>query len=177
MDIFPTCLIAVLLGATPGCSGLRHPTAQEGESRAVRPPAAWTSAISFAPAESARIEFFDGTRTRVVTSADVMPHSDSIFGRTPWYRIETRDRLATTLHVRVAFPGSGVTTAEYPITIQRDAFYGVYIGRLDYDPRVSIIGAAQPRSYPLPPAIQRNPADSLWIYWGARGRDCWDCPS
>jgi hypothetical protein len=168
---------AALIAGAVGCTGLRQASAQADESRTVRPPEGWTAAVTFTMADSAQIEFFDGVRTRVVTPRDLMPDSDSIFGRTPWYRVHTRDRLATTFRVRVEYTGAGTTSAEYPLTIERGAFYGLWIGRLNYSPRHRIVGAAEPRSYPLPAAVQTSPTDSLWIYWGARDRRCWDCPS
>lgn len=101
---------------------------------------------------------------------------DSALDRTPWYRVHLRDTLNTALRVRVEFPRAGVTTAEYPLNVQRDAFYGVWIGVSGFDAR-RIISAQEPRSYPIPPAVQKTPSDSLWIYWGARSRDCWTCPN
>ena len=164
----------VLLCTAPACTGLRHPTEAEDVSRAVGPPPqAWAAAVAFYLQDSVRVEFFDGVRTRVVTSRDGM---EEALGRTPWYRVHLRDTLATALHVRVEFPGAGVAMAEYPITVQRGAFYGVWIGVSGFDAR-RIISAQEPRSYPVPPAAQKTPSDSLWIYWGARSRSCWDCPN
>lgn len=120
------------------------------------------------------MEFFDGVRTRVVTSRDGM-EAEAAFGRTPWYRVHLRDTVTTVLRVRMEFPGAGAATAEYPLTVQREAFYGVWIGLSGYDGR-RIISAQDPRAYPVPPLAQKTPADSLWIFWGARSRDCWDCP-
>ncbi len=121
------------------------------------------------------MEFFDGVRNRVVTSLDGM-EGDEAFGRTPWYRVHLRDTLATVLHVRMEFPGAGAVTAEYPLLVERDAFYGVRIGVSGVSGR-RVTGAQAPRGYPVPSSAQRTPSDSLWIYYGARGRDCWDCPS
>lgn len=165
---------AALLCAAPACVGLRQPTEVEDVSHAVGPPPrAWKAAIAFYLQDSTRVEFFDGVRTRVVTSREGM---EEALGRTPWYRVHLRDTLSTVLQVRVEFSGVGEATAAYPLTINRDAFYGVWIGVTGFDAR-RLIGAAEPRSYPVPQAVQKTPTDSLWIYWGARSRSCWTCPS
>lgn len=119
------------------------------------------------------MEFFDGVRTRVVTSQEGM---EAALGRTPWYRVHLSDTLATVLHVKITFPGVGVTTADYPLTLERDAFYGVMIEVAGYDPRY-IISARDPRAYPVPAAIQKMPSDSLRIFWGVHTRSCWSCPN
>jgi hypothetical protein len=155
------------------CAGLRQPTAQDDVSRAVGPPPeSWDAAIAFYLQDSTRVEFFDGARTRVVTSRDGI---EEALGRTPWYRVHLRDTVVAPLQVRLVFPGAGAATAEYPLTIRRDAFYGVWIGKTGADVR-RLIGAREPRSYPLPPTAQSTSSDSLWIYWGARDRKCWTCP-
>jgi hypothetical protein len=136
------------------------------------PPKPWRAAIAFYLQDSMRVEFFDGVRTRVVTSEEGM---NEALGRTPWYRVHLRDTLPTQLHVRVEYPGVGTAAAEYPLTVQRGAFYGVWIGTSGYDAR-RIMSAREPRSYPVPPEIQKSPSDSLWIYWGAKDRKCWTCP-
>jgi hypothetical protein len=169
-------LAVLLLCATAGCTGLRHPTAQEDESRAVVPPESWEAAVTFYLLDSARVEFFDGVRRRVATSREAM-HSDSIFGRTPWYRIRARNRLSTTFQVRVDFPGAGTVQAAYPLTLERGGYYSVWVVKMSEGAARRIIGAREVRSYPLPPAAQREPGDSLWIFYGARGRECLDCPS
>jgi hypothetical protein len=167
-------LAASVFAAVAACTGLRHPTEMEDVSYEVGPPPkAWKSAIAFYLQDSTRVEFFDGVRTRVVTSREGM---EAALGRTPWYRVHLRDTLTTELHVRVEFPGVGESTAAYPLTINRDAFYGVWIGVTGFDAR-RLIGAGEPRSYPVPQAVQKTPTDSLWIYWGARSRGCWTCPS
>jgi hypothetical protein len=153
---------------------MRHPTESEDVSYAVGPPpAAWRAAVAFYLGDSTRVEFFDGVRTRVVTSRDGM---EAALGRTPWYRVHLRDTVSTVLRVRMEFPGAGAATAEYPLLVQRDAFYGVRIGVSGFSGR-RVTGAQDPRAYPVPSAVQRTPSDSLWIYYGARGRDCWTCPS
>jgi hypothetical protein len=138
------------------------------------PPRAWKAGIGFYLQDSTSVEFFDGVRTRVVTSQEGM--DGAALGRTPWYRVHLRDTLATVLHVKVTFPGVGVTTAEYPLTLARDAFYGVMIEVAGYDPRY-IISAREPRAYPVPAAVQKMPSDSLRIFWGVHTRSCWDCPN
>jgi hypothetical protein len=165
---------AALLCCASACTGLRHPTDVEDVSRAVGPPPkAWTAGIGFYLQDSTRVEFFDGVRTRVVTSQEGM---EAALGRTPWYRVYLTDTLATVVRVKVTFPGVGETTAEYPLTMQRDAFYGVWIGVAGYDPRY-IISAREPRSFPIPAAVQKMPSDSLRIFWGAHTRSCWSCPN
>jgi hypothetical protein len=124
--------------------------------------------------DATRVEFFDGERSRVVTSSDRI---ETAFGRSPWFRVRPRDRVSTTLRVTVTYPGHAVTTADYPMTIQRDAFYEVSVIRLEDNPRITIIGAQEVRSYPVPPSVQQMPVDSLWIFWGARSRRCWNCPN
>jgi hypothetical protein len=163
-----------LLCYTSACTGMRLPTETDDVSRAVGPPPrSWKAGIGFYLQDSARVEFFDGVRTRVVTSEEGM---EEALGRTPWYRVHLTDTLATVLHVRVTFPGAGVTTAEYPLTLQRDAFYGVWIGVMGYHPRY-IISAQGPRSYPIPEGAQKMPEDSLRIFYGVHTRDCWSCPN
>lgn len=165
---------AVLMWAVTACTGLHHPTEADDVSRAVGPPpASWKAAVAFYLQDSTRVEFFDGVRTRVVTSHEGM---EEALGRTPWYRVHVGDTLATVLRVRMVFPGAGEATAEYPLAVQRDAFYGVWIGVSGFDAR-RIISAQEPRSYPVPAAVQKTPSDSLWIYWGARSRSCWSCPN
>ena len=160
--------------AASACTGLRQPAAAEDVSVAVGPPPrAWRAAIAFNLEDSTRVEFYDGVRTRVVTSSEGM---EEAFGRTPWYRVHLADTLATTIQVRVEYPGAGIATVEYPLTVQRGAFYSVYVRTSGHSAR-RIIGASDPRAYPIPPAVQKTPADSLWIWWGARSRDCWSCPS
>lgn len=167
---------ALICAAAAACTGLRHPTEAEDVSYASGPPpASWRAAVAFYLQDSTRVEFFDGVRNRVVTSGDGM-EAEEAFGRTPWYRVHLEDTVATVLRVRMEFPGAGAATAEYPLLVQRDAFYGVRIGVSGASGR-RVTGAQDPRAYPLPPAVQRTPSDSLWIYWGARGRDCWNCPS
>lgn len=165
---------AGLLCAASACGGVRHPAGPDDVSHTVGPPPSpWKAAIAFYLQDSTRVEFFDGVRTRVVTSREGM---DAALGRTPWYRVHLRDTLTTQLHVRIGFPGVGTATAEYPLTVQRGAFYGVWIGTSGYDAR-RIMSAREPRSYPVPPEVQKTPSDSLWIYWGARDRKCWTCPN
>jgi hypothetical protein len=165
---------ALLLCAAPSCAALGHPTDVQDVSYTVGPPPrVWRAAVSFALQDSTRVEFFDGARTRVVTSRDGM---EAAQGRTPWYRVHLKDTLTTVLRVRITFPGEGVTTAEYPLLLQRDAFYGVWIGTSGYNAR-RIISAQEPRAYAIPAAVQKTPSDSLWIYWGARSRSCWSCPN
>lgn len=167
-------VMSALLCAASACTSLPQSTGEEDVSLAVGPPPkTWSAGIAFYLQDSTRVEFFDGVRTRVVTSREGM---EAALGRTPWYRVHLRDTLATVLHVRVEFPGAGVATAEYPLMVQRDAFYGVWIGTSGYDAR-RIVGAREPRSYAVPTAVQKTPSDSLWIYWGARSRSCWNCPS
>lgn len=162
------------MAAIPACAGLRRPIAADDVSQSAGPPPrAWQAAVAFDLHDSTSVEFFDGERTRVVTSSERM---ESALGRTPWYRVHLRDTLSTVLRVRVAFPGAGEATAEYPLTLERGAFYTVRIGVAGYHPRI-IIGARESRSFPVPPAARKTPADSLWIYWGARSRSCWSCPS
>jgi hypothetical protein len=165
---------AALLCCVAACAGLRHRAEVEDVSRAVGPPpGSWKAGIGFYLQDSTRVEFFDGLRTRVVTAQEGM---ESAQGRTPWYRVHLADTLATVLHVKVTFPGLGEATAEYPLIVQRDAFYGVWIGVAGYDPRY-VISAREPRSYPIPAAVQKMPSDSLRIFWGAHTRDCWSCPN
>jgi hypothetical protein len=174
--LHPPRLIGVaLLSAALSCTGLRHPMAQEDVSRAVGPPPPeWQAAIAFRIGDSTRVEFFDGERSRVVTSSDRI---EAAFGRSAWFRVRPRDTFSTVLLVTVTYPGQGVTTAEYPLTIQRDAYYEVSVIRLAYSPRSTMIGAQEVRSYAVPPSVQQMPGDSLWIFWGARSRRCWSCPN
>lgn len=166
--------LLLMLCTASGCMGLRQPgLAQDVLVTVGPPPRTWKAGITFYLQDSVRVEFFDGVRTRVVTSSESI---EATHGSTPWYRINVRDTLPTVLHVTMTFPEAGVAVAEYPLAIQRDAFYGVWIGMSGFDAR-RIIGAYEPRAYPVPAAAQTMPSDSLWIYWGARSRDCWSCPN
>jgi hypothetical protein len=171
--ILSRLLGTALVCTAAGCSGLGPTEAGDVSPAIGPPPRQWTAAIAFFLDDSTQVEFFDGVRTRVVTSREGM---EAALGRTPWYRVHLGDTLATVLDVKVVFPGgAGTATAEYPLTVQRDAFYSVRINTSGFDAR-RIIGAQEPRSYPIPAAAQKTPSDSLWIYWAARSRDCWTCP-
>lgn len=165
-------LAAAMLSLVTACAGLRPPTEVDDVSRAAGPPPKhWQAAVNFGLDDSVRVEFFDGVRTRVVTSRE---SGQGEFGRTPWYRLHVRDILTTELRVSIGFPGAGITAVEYPMAFQKDAFYGVLIGVTAADAR-RLISGRDARSYPVPPSVQTTPADSLWIVWGAKQRDCWDC--
>lgn len=170
-------LVVTLLSAAPSCTGLRHPTAEDDVSHAAGPPpGAWRSAVAFHLGDSSRlrIEFFDGQRTRLVTSQNGLPVA---YGRTPWYRIRTQGAFHTTLLISAEIPGSGVASVvEHPMVVERGFFYEIYAMQMNWNPRNVIIGAQDAKAYPLPQALQRSPADSLWIYWAARDRSCWTCP-
>src|SRR5687768_7812924 len=101
----PRWMAAAFFCVASACTGLRHPMEMEDVSRAVGPPpGAWRAAVAFYLQDSTRVEFFDGVRTRVVTSRDGM---EAALGRTPWYRVHLRDTLTTVLHVKFEVPEAG----------------------------------------------------------------------
>jgi hypothetical protein len=158
---------ASILVALPGCTGRRHvlPIADP-------PPAAWDAAISFFLTDSTRVEFFDGRRTRIVYGRDRLE-----YGRETWYPVRARPTFSTTIRVTAIFPGHGTVTAEYPLTVERGSFYTVSAVPMSDSPSRRLIGAQEPRSYPMPPGARREPSDSLWVFWSGRTRDCWTCPN
>lgn len=165
-------LSAAMLCIATACTGLRQLThANDVWVSETVPPKHWQAAISFTLQDSVRVEFFDGRRTRVVTSRE---RGQGPFGGTPWYRVYMRDSLSTQFRIAIAFPGAGVTTVEYPLIMSNDYFYGLAIGVSSGDARryMHIQGV---RAYPIPTSAQTTAADSLWIYWGVTTRDCWYC--
>ncbi|HET7233847.1 MAG TPA: hypothetical protein VFJ16_27800 [Longimicrobium sp.] len=148
---------------------------QDDVSRAAGPPPrSWDAAVAFHLGESTRVEFFDGEWTRLVAAGDTVAGA---FGRSPWFRLRARDAFSTTVRVTVEFPGNGNTVADYPLTIQRGVFPEVTAMRMLDNPNRVLVSAQDARSYPVPTAAQKTPADSLWIFWSARSRQCWDCPN
>lgn len=163
-----------MLAALSSCTGLRHPTAQEDVWRSADPPPpAWDAAISFSLADSTRVEFFDGERMRVVHSHEKLPER---FGASPYYRVRPQPTFATTIRVTVNFPGQGTVTAEYPLNVERGTFYTVWTRSSWTNPEREMISAQGARSYPMPPGARREPSDSLWVFWTAQTRECWNCP-
>jgi hypothetical protein len=168
-------VLLVLLGLA-ACAGLPSiPPGQQDTSPLVHPPNDWDSALTFMLMDSAHAEFFDGRRSRTVTSRDGV-RSDSTFGRTPWYRIWTADSLRTTVHVTASFGALGSVAADYQLTIRPDGYYDVWVVRTADNPRTTIMGATGARSFALPPGVARTAADSLWIFTGTRPKRCFDCP-
>jgi hypothetical protein len=164
-----------MLAALPSCTGLRHPTAQEDVWRSADPPPpSWDAAISFFLADSTRVEFFDGERMRVVHARERLPER---FGASPYYRVRPRPTFATTIRVTANFPGHGTVTAEYPLNVERGTFYTVGAYPMWTNPERVLISAQGARSYPMPPGARREPSDSLWVFWTAQTRECWNCPS
>jgi hypothetical protein len=182
-------LLARLIGATlvctaPACAGLM-PTATD-ISTAFEPPRSWDAAIFFVFGDSAfvpnadyatRIEFHDGVRQRMITVSDLFdaPTGES---RTPWYRLRP-DRSGTTTVVRVTLEhASGAhTTADYPLTIQRDEYVTLYATVYTRDPDEWYISMPRHRkAFPLHPSAHAQPGDSLWISHAGRNRECFDCP-
>ena len=159
-------LAAAVVACTPVSVG-------DGVAATPRPPAQWQTSIRFSlsgyTGDHVRVEFWDGARQRVATSSGVT---------TPWYRITARREMTTTLAVTVRHTTGATTTAAYPITIMRGGFYevGVMIAT-SYQMGWARGFTAGLRSYPLNPAARAPAEDSLWIYFGSRGRRCPDCPS
>ena len=165
----------LLVAACPSCTGILHPTTQEDVWRSAEPPPpAWEAAISFSLIDSMRVEFFDGERTRVVHARERLAER---FGASPFYRVRPRPTFSTIIHVTANFPGHGTVTAEYPMNVERGAFYTVAARPSSMSPERQVISARDARSYPMPPGARREPSDSLWVYWTARTRECWTCPS
>jgi hypothetical protein len=138
------------------------------------PPVTWDAAISFFLGDSTRVEFFDGQRMRVVHAREGLP---AAFGRSAWYRVRPRPTFATTIRVTAEFPGHGTVTAEYPLSVEQSTFYTVSAFRLSRSPSLMLVGAHEPRGYPIPPGARVEASDSLWVAWSAQTRACWDCPN
>jgi hypothetical protein len=165
----------LLLAALHGCIAIRHAAAHRNVWRSAEPPPpAWEAAVSFLLADSTQVEFFDGERTRVVHARDGLAER---FGASAFYRVRPRPTFSTTIHVTAHFPGHGTVTAEYPLIVEPGAYYTVSAYPSSRNPQQQIIPARDARSYPMPPGARREPSDSLWVYWTARTRECWTCPS
>jgi hypothetical protein len=173
-----------LVAATPACAGLT-PTAAD-LSTAFEPPRSWDAAIffvfgdsAFVPAAdyAARIEFHDGTRQRAVAASDLF---DAPTGekRTPWYRLRPDENGATmVVRVTLEHTSGARTTAEYPLTIQRDEYVTLYATVYTRDPAEWYMSMPRHRkSFPLHPSARVQPGDSLWISHAGRNRECFDCP-
>ena len=171
-QLFLRLMLAVtFLAGIDGCTGAIQPMAEEGVIYPPDPPpSSWVSAVSFRLHDSVTVEFFDGREKRVFRA------SEGPRGESPWFRLTFNDSLPANLHVRLAVPGVEPVVVDYPMTFRRDAFYGVWIGISGFSGR-RIIGAMEPRAYPVPAALQTTESDSLWIFWGGRERDCWTCPT
>jgi hypothetical protein len=123
------------------------------------------------------IEFDDGVRQRVVTARDLF---DAPTGerRTPWYRLRPgADGASTVIRVTLQHTSGARTTADYPVTVNRDEFATVLARVYTRDPNEWYISMPRERkSFPLHPSARAQPGDSLWISHAARSRDCFDCP-
>lgn len=165
----------LLVAACPSCTGILHLTTQEDVWRSAEPPPpAWEAAVSFFLADSTQVEFFDGERMRIVHAREGLRER---FGSSAWYRVRPRPTFSTTIHVTAFFPGHGTVKAEYPMNVEQGAFYTVSAYPSSRNPQSQVISARDARSYPMPPGARREPSDSLWVYWTARTRECWTCPS
>lgn len=175
---------AALVCAAPACAGVT-PTASD-LSTAIEPPRSWDAAVFFSFTDSDRvptadyktsIEFHDGLRQRTATASDLF---DSPIGetRTPWYRLRPgREGFSTVVRITLEHASGGRTTAEYPITIQRDEFVTVYAEVYTRDPNLLYMSMPPFRkSFPLHPSARAQPGDSLWVEHGARNRECFNCP-
>lgn len=175
---------AALLCAAPACVGLT-PTAGD-LSTAFEPPRSWDAALFFVFGDSTfltdadyatRIEFHDGMRQRVVTAGDLF---DAPTGerRTPWYRLRPNENGATmVVRVTLEHASGARTTADYPITVQRDEYVSLYATVYTRDPDEWYISMPRDRkSFPLHPSARAQLGDSLWISHAARNRECFDCP-
>lgn len=193
LSTFARMVGAALVCAAAACAGLT-PTGAE-LSTAFEPPRSWDAGVffvfrdsSFVPSvdDSAlvrradyatTIEFRDGVRKRVITSSDLFdaPTGES---RTPWYRLRPdRSGSRTVVLVTLNHASGGQTTAEYPLTIQRDEYVTVYADVYRRDPGERYISMPpHRRSFPLHPSARAQPGDSLWISHAARNRECFDCP-
>jgi hypothetical protein len=167
-------LAVAAFACTPRSTGV-------GVSPAPRPPLEWEAAIRFNlvagyVGDSLRVEFWDGVRQRTVTRSDMRDMGAGV--RTPWYRIVNGGEMTTTLAVTLRHAAGATTTVAYPITIRRDGFYEVGIMTATADQMYWARGFTSGlRAYPLNPAAHAPAGDSLWIYFAARGRRCFDCPS
>jgi hypothetical protein len=175
---------AALLCAAPACVGLA-PTGAE-LSTAFEPPRSWDAAVLFSFGDSAfvphadyatRIEFHDGVQQRVLTSRDLF---DAPTGekRTPWFRLHPgRSGAPVAVRVILEHASGARTTADYPLTIQRDEYVSLYAIVYKRDPNEWYISMPTERkSYSLHPTARAQPGDSLWISHAARNRECFGCP-
>jgi hypothetical protein len=175
-----TTRILLRLAASAALAGCGSVSAGGGVSPTPRAPAQWDVAVRFSlsghAGDSLRVEFWDGTRERAVTSADMYDMGAGI--RTPWYRIAVRGEVTTTLRVTVRHAAGATTTAAYPMPIRQDGVYevGVMIAT-SYQMDWARGFTSGPRGYPLNPAAGAPAEDSLWIYHVGRPRACSDCPS
>lgn len=186
MTIPPSFMVRLaavaLLGVTSGCAGA--PTGTD-LSRAFEPPRSWEAAVYFSFADSAwvpgadystRIEFHDGAQQRVVTASDLFDASTGET-RTPWYRVwPGKDGQVTAVHVTLRHSSGAVTSAEYPLPIQRDEFMTIYARVYKRDPNEWYISMPKHRrAFPVNPGARAAPGDSLWIEHAGRNRGCFQC--
>lgn len=193
LPVFARLVGAALICAAPGCAGLM-PTGAD-QSAAFEPPRSWDAAVFFSFIDSSfvpsaddsafvrradyatTIEFHDGVRQRVITSRDLF---DAPTGerRTPWYRLRPNESGAeTVVRVTLDHASGGRTTAEYPLTVQRDEYVAVLAEVYTRDPGEWYISMPRHRkSFPLHPSARAQPGDSLWISHAARNRECFGCP-
>jgi hypothetical protein len=175
---------ALLLCTASACAGV--PTGGAGPSTAFEPPETWDAAVFFVFQDSlsdpnadyaASVEFHDGAERRVLTAKELF---DAPTGerRTPWYRLRPgRSGFTTVVRVTLEHAGRGRTTADYPLTIQRDEYVTVRAVVYTRDPNEWYI--SMPRhhtSFPLHASARAQPGDSLWISHAARNRECFGCP-
>jgi len=153
----------------------------------VEPPRSWDAAVFFTFADSAwvpgadyrtSIEFHDGSQQRTVTARDLFdaPTGET---RTPWYRLRPgRDGFSTVVRITLEHAGGARTTADYPLTIQRDEFVTVLARVYTRDRNEWYISMPRHRkSFPLHPSARAQPGDSLWVEHTGRNRECFDCPN
>lgn len=177
-------VVAALLCAASACAGLT-PTSTD-LSTAFEPPRSWDAAVLFAFGDSAfvphadyatRIEFHDGVRQRVLTARDLF---DAPTGekRTPWFRLRPgRSGAPVAVRVILEHPNGAQTVADYPLTVRRDEYVSLEAIVYTRDPNEWYISMPPHRkSFPLHPSARAQAGDSLWIFHGARNRECFGCP-
>jgi hypothetical protein len=109
------------------------------------------------------LEFSDNGGGRRLTVEDFSNASGNRWD-TPEFETRSAGELATSFWL-VQGPDT-LSSGELSLDLRPDWRWGVDIFRADEDPSVTCFGCAGALSYELAPALQRVPADSLWIVWG-----------
>ena len=115
--------------------------------------------------EMLRLEWNDGGNdVHALDGEDFEPTND--FG-TPHTR-EFRTRRSGRMEMRFLLSDGAVQVAagSVEISLRSDWRWGVDLVVATEDPADTCFGCAGSKSFPIAPAFQRTPADSLWVVWG-----------